>query len=214
MSKIPLRLFLKNKREILDLSQQEVADYLGISKSAISRWESGDIKNMGIDKLKKLSEVLKIDPMTIVNYNEYLQDDDAYYVNEEQSIYYTNNVDRIPLLGRIAAGYPILAEENIEDYFNIDTSLEADFCLKIKGDSMIDEGIYDGDIVFIRKQDTLENGEIGAILIDDEATLKTFYRDNGNVVLQPANKNYIPLVFTNGNLRILGKLVAILNIRD
>ena len=134
--------------------------------------------------------------------------------NDRNSKNYYKNTKSVPLLGRIAAGYPILAEENIEKYFNIDTSIKADFCLKIKGESMIDAGIYDGDIVFIRKQDTLENGEIGAILIEDEATLKTFYREGHAVILQPANKDYRPLIFTNGNLRVLGKLVAVLNIRE
>mgnify|MGYP001237745149 CR=1 FL=1 len=123
-------------------------------------------------------------------------------------------VNNIPLVGRIAAGTPIFAEENIEDYFSIDASIKADFCLKIRGDSMIDAGIEDGEIVFIKKQDTLENGQIGAILIEDEATLKTFYKDGKTVILQPANTNYSPMVYTGGNIKILGLLVAVLNIRN
>ncbi len=123
-------------------------------------------------------------------------------------------VNSIPLIGRIAAGYPIFAEENVEDYFRLDSSIDADFCLRIKGDSMIDAGINDNDIVFIRKQDTLENGQIGAILIEDEATLKTFYKENDTIILQPANKDYHPMIYTHGNIRILGKLVAVLNLRN
>lgn len=124
------------------------------------------------------------------------------------------NVKLIPLLGTIAAGTPILAEENIENYFNLDTSVKADFALKVKGDSMIDAGILEEDIAFIRKQESLESGEIGAILIEGEATLKKFYKQDGTIILQPENKAYKPMIYTNGNIKILGKLVAVLNIRD
>lgn len=123
-----------------------------------------------------------------------------------------SNANSVPLIGKIAAGYPIFAEENIEDYFKIDSSIRADFCLKIKGDSMIDAGINDNDIVFIRKQNTLENGEIGAILIENEATLKTFYKNDDAVILQPANNQYSPMIYKDGNIEILGKLVAVLNL--
>lgn len=123
-----------------------------------------------------------------------------------------SNANSVPLIGKIAAGYPIFAEENIEDYFKIDSSIRADFCLKIKGDSMIDAGINDNDIVFIRKQNTLENGEIGAILIENEATLKTFYKNDDAVILQPANSQYSPMIYKDGNIEILGKLVAVLNL--
>lgn len=120
----------------------------------------------------------------------------------------------IPLIGQIAAGTPILAQQNIDSYFYIDSSIKADFCLKVQGDSMIDADILPGDIVFIRMQPTLENGEIGAIVIGEEATLKTFYTNNGQIILQPANKNYSPIVIENEDVRIAGKLVAVLNIRD
>lgn len=85
-----------------------------------------------------------------------------------------SSANKIPLLGTIAAGLPILAEENIKDYFAIDSKIKADFALKVKGDSMLGAGIFPGDYVFIRKQDVLENGEIGAVLIENEATLKKF----------------------------------------
>lgn len=121
---------------------------------------------------------------------------------------------QIPLIGQIACGLPILAEENIEDYFTIDDRIHADFCLRAKGDSMIDEGINDGDIVFIKKQNTLENGEIGAVVIENEATLKRFYKSNNRLILQPANANYEPIILESGEIHIAGKLVAILNIRS
>lgn len=144
----------------------------------------------------------------------------SYFAHQEErtfrdkKVITINNSKAVPLVGQIAAGVPILAEENIESYFAIDASIKADFCLRVKGDSMIDEDILPGDIVFIRMQPTLENGEIGAIILGEEATLKTFYRNNGQIILQPANKNYTPMVIENQEVRVAGKLVAVLNIRD
>lgn len=202
---IRLGNFIKSKREYLKLTQQEVADYVKVSKSAVSRWESGDIGSMGIDKLPRLSEILEISPLELVNL-------DKKFSKERKPN--NSNTKSMPLLGTIAAGLPILAEQNIEDYFNIDNKIKADFALKVRGDSMLGAGIFPDDIVFIRKQENLENGEIGAILIENEATLKKFYKDNGTVILQAENDNYKPMIFTNGNISILGKLVAVLNIRE
>ena len=196
---------IKNKREYLKLTQQEVADYVGVSKSAVSRWESGDIGNMGIEKVPKLSEILEISPLDLINL------DKNFSTRRTPTQFNTKST---PVLGTIAAGTPILAEQNIEDYFNIDSRIKADFALKIKGDSMVGAGISSGDIVFIRQQCTLENGEIGAILIENEATLKKFYKEGNTVILQAENDNYKPIVLTNGNVKILGKLVAALNLRE
>lgn len=183
-------------------SQDYLADKLGYkSYTTIQKWEMGTSEpSLGI--LNKLSELYNVDMHAL------------YSIDLEGSNNSDNNTNRIPLLGTIAAGLPILAEENIEDYFYIDKSIKADFALRIKGDSMLGAGIFPNDIVFIKKQEMLENGEIGAILIENEATLKKFYRNNGTVVLQPENDKYQPIILTNGNVKILGKLVAVLNIRD
>lgn len=184
-------------------SQDYLADKLGYkSYTTIQKWEMGTSEpSLGV--LSKLSKLYNVDMHTL------------YSTDLESNINPNNeNTNRIPLLGTIAAGSPILAEENIEDYFYIDKSIKADFALRIKGDSMLGAGIFPDDIVFIRKQETLENGEIGAILIENEATLKKFYRNNGTIVLQPENDKYQPIILTNGDVRILGKLVAVLNIRD
>lgn len=189
---------IKTRREQLELTQQQVADYVGVSKSAVSRWESGDVANMGIDKLSKLSEVLSVSPLDIINETELTL----------RIVPNKNNTVPVPLLGSIAAGSPILAEQNIEDYFNLDKKIKADFCLRIKGDSMININIMDGDIVFIKKQEDLENGEVGAVLVDDSATLKRFYRMNGEVYLQSENPTYKPIVLSGGEVMVLGKMVA------
>lgn len=120
---------------------------------------------------------------------------------------------KLPMLGEIACGVPKFANEDRESYVDAGTDVKADFCLKAKGDSMIGARILDGDIVFIRQQPEVENGEIAAVAIDDEATLKRFYRDEetGTITLVAENPAYAPMVFTaenQKNVYILGKAVA------
>lgn len=118
---------------------------------------------------------------------------------------------QVPLLGTIACGEPILATENIEDYVAIPKELPGDFALTCKGDSMINARIFDGDIVYIRQQDTIENGEIAAVLIDGEATLKRVRLFDDHISLEPENPLYKPLVYWGEEMnlvRILGKAVA------
>ncbi|MBN2436474.1 MAG: transcriptional repressor LexA [Spirochaetes bacterium] len=131
----------------------------------------------------------------------------------ECELQYDDNTIRIPLLGTIAAGAPLLAEENIEDYLSLPGPAFSSgqfFGLRVRGDSMIDEGIFDGDIAVIRKQETAINGEIIAALIGDEATLKTFSKKDGTIRLLPANENYEPIV--PKELVILGKLAGLFRI--
>lgn len=120
----------------------------------------------------------------------------------------------VPLLGRIAAGAPILAEENIEEVMPLPQALVGTggplFMLEVRGDSMIDAGILDGDMVVVRSQPHAENGETVAFLIDgEEATVKRLERQAGKVILHPANPDYAPMVYTSG-VEILGKVVAVL----
>ncbi|HET9140134.1 transcriptional repressor LexA [Actinophytocola sp.] len=117
----------------------------------------------------------------------------------------------VPVLGRIAAGGPILAEEAIEDVFPLPKELVGDgslFLLKVAGDSMIDAAIADGDWVVVRQQPTADNGEIVAAMIDGEATVKTFKRRDGHVLLMPHNDAYEPI--PGDDATILGKVVAVL----
>ena len=118
---------------------------------------------------------------------------------------------KIPLIGSIACGSPILADEHIEDYVNIPRQIAADFALTCKGDSMSGARIFDGDLVYIRQQDMVDNGQIAAVLIDTEATLKRvkFYDDH--IVLEPESPHFRPLTYWGeemNNVRILGKAVA------
>lgn len=118
---------------------------------------------------------------------------------------------KIPLLGEIACGEPIYAVEDYGSYVTCGVDINADFCLVAKGDSMINARINDGDIVFIKEQPDVYDGEIAAVIIDDEATLKRVYKDNLSVTLQAENPKYRPIIITENdckNVRILGKAVA------
>ncbi len=196
---------LKMLRSKSDLSLDELAtnlnksvskeeeQYIMFNKGKLSKWEN-DREEPKLSALKYVA--------------------DFYDVSVDSIISDKDNHDLgIPLIGKIAAGTPIFADQNVEDYFTIDSRIDADFCLRIQSDSMIDAGINNNDIVFIRQQPTLEIGEIGAIQIGEEATLKRFYKTNDSIILQPANSNYLPQNYTEENdIKILGKLVATLHI--
>lgn len=189
---------LDNKLTIDEVVEKLNRYDINVNKGTISRWE----RNIQEPKNTFVSAYAKAFNLDL---------NDLYDIETSQSTYSSGYP--IPLIGNIAAGSPILAEENIEDYFNIDHSVKADFALRIKGNSMIDANIHDGDIVFIKSQSTLENGEIGAVIINDEATLKRFYHQDGVIILRPENTDYDPIIVTDGNVRIAGKLCAVLSIQ-
>lgn len=126
------------------------------------------------------------------------------------------NVVRLPLLGRVAAGQPVLSEENIEDWMEIDAALarKGSFLLKVVGESMIEAHILDGDTLVVQAQEEASNGEIVVALIDDEATVKTFYREKNAIRLQPENVSMEPILVPAGSaeVRILGKVIAVLRV--
>lgn len=189
---------LKYLRSKNGVRQLDLAHMLGLkSESAVSEWEKG-IRIPSAGTLSDMANIFNVSIDSLMN------------VNLESTNIRT--IKSIPILGSIAAGIPILAEENIEDYFSIDGRIKADFALNIKGDSMVNAGINEGDMVFIHQTQNLENGEIGAILVEGEATLKKFYKNEDSIVLQSENNKYPPMVFTGGDIKILGKLSAVLNI--
>jgi repressor LexA len=201
--------YLAKRRQDLGLMQNEVGSYVGVSEGTVSRWESGYIKNMKRNNIYKLAQILRISPLVLLN--------DTIPADQENDMPQAKNIipfnaKRVPLVGRIAAGTPILAEQNIDGYENLADGVQADFCLQVQGDSMIGANIHSGDIVFIRQQEEVEDGEIAAVLIDDSATLKRFYRHDGAVELRPENPRYKSMIFTADNcqqFRVLGKAVAL-----
>ena len=117
----------------------------------------------------------------------------------------------VPIIGTVAAGQPILAEQNIEGYFPIPTEYmpnKQSFMLKVKGESMINAGIFDGDKVLVKQQATAENGDIVVALVDDSATVKTYYKENGHYRLQPEN-DYMDPIIVYDQLQILGKVIGV-----
>jgi len=121
-------------------------------------------------------------------------------------------VREIPILGRVPAGKPFLSEENAEGLLTITNDMGSGklFALQVKGDSMIDAGILEGDRVIVKQQGTAENGEIVCALIEGEATLKRFYRKNGVVTLKAENQKYPPITVSQGEFRVLGKVVGLM----
>lgn len=141
-----------------------------------------------------------------------IENDKKINYDEYNNIYKIEKI-KLPLLGTVACGEPIYADEDRESYIISGTDVKADFCLKCKGDSMINARIYDGDIVFVKKQDIVNNGEIAVVIIDDEATLKRFYyyKEQNMVILKPENSKYEDIILTNEQLetvKVLGKAVA------
>lgn len=197
---------MRTRRQELGLTLEEVGDYVGVGKSTVRKWENGDIENMKRDKIALLSKILKLSPLTFITGEvEYGTPDNIIPLPK---------MKKIPLLGTIACGEPILAAENIEALINADENLNADFALRCKGDSMINARIFDGDIVYIREQPDVEDGEIAAVLIGEEATLKRVYKYPSKVVLRPENPLYDDMIYSKeemNEVRILGKAVAFLS---
>lgn len=119
----------------------------------------------------------------------------------------------IPVVGAVAAGSPILAQQNIDSYFPLPVEYAPNaqsFILKVKGDSMINAGIFDGDMIFVEQCNTARNGDIVVALVEDSATVKTFYKENGHIRLQPENDNMEPFIFDH--VDILGKVYGVLRL--
>lgn len=199
---------IKSLREASGMSQDELAKRVGYkSRTSINKIELG-INDIPQCKIKALSTALNTTPTILMGWEEQ-QPIASNLVPLEQ-------VRRIPLLSKIACGSPILASDNILCYIPCPLNVNADFALTCQGDSMENANIYDGDIVYIKKQPTVENGEIAVVLYkgENEGTLKRFYQNGDTVVLQPENSKYQPTFIQQddiNNLLIQGKAVAVLH---
>lgn len=207
-----------NYRKEHGLSMQAMADLCGLSKQYISVLEKGVNPNTkkefipSIETIKKISDGTGINLTTLIGM---LDPDQQIGINNPNPIPNFDNIIPIkkksfPVIGTIAAGTPIDAEQNIETYVPEDEDLDADYALRVKGDSMIGAGIDDGDIVFIREQPDVENGEMAAVYVDGGATLKRVYKDGKGVSLYSENPKYPPMYFTAENceeFKVLGKAV-------
>lgn len=199
---------LKKRRKELGLTLAQIAEQMDVAEATVQRWESGNIKSVRYDKIERLANVLKVEPAFIMGWSRSTQKP----LSLPENVTPLEPMGKVPLVGRIACGTPILAEENIEDYVDLPNHIHADFALICKGYSMINAGIQDGDIVYIRHQENVENGQIAAVRVgDEEATLKRFYYDGKTVQLVPENPRIKPLVFIGediNQIHIIGLAVA------
>lgn len=193
------------------MTQEQLAKYINSTKQAVFKYENGIITNIPMDKVEIIARVLGVTPSYIMGWEERTSQPsiDIFKLDNIFPI----STQKIPLLGSVACGEPIYAEEDKESYIVLGTNIQADFCLKAKGDSMIGARIHDGDLVFVRKQEMVDNGEIAVVLIGDEATLKRvyYYPESQKLMLQAENPSYAPFMYVGEELnqiRILGKAVA------
>jgi len=199
---------IKGLRISKGLTQEDLADKLGTSKQAIYKYEAGIVTNIPLSSLEVIARELGVTP--------------AYLAGWESDSTYPDNIipipstKRVPLLGTIACGNPITAIEDPDEFVSMPDTVHADFALRCQGDSMINARILDGDVVYIRRQDEVQNGDIAAVIIGDEATLKRVYvdKENDRLTLMAENPMFPPLVYQGSDLeqvRVLGKAVAFLS---
>lgn len=209
--------YIKEYRNKHGLSQREFATKSGLSNGYISLLEKGENPKTGQPITPTLDTYKIIARSTDVSINKLFSiiDDAPIEINSAPINIDIRPINRqsLPVIGKIACGTPKFANEELSFYIETGNEVKADFCLVASGDSMIDARIYDGDIVFIRKQDTVDNGDIAAVIIDDEATLKRvyYYPEAQLLVLRPENRDFDEITYSGEDLdhvHILGKAVA------
>ncbi len=195
-----------------NLKPQELADKSGVSKASISQYVNGSHAPSNLSS-GKMAAILCVNPLWLMGFDVPMTDSESNIPS--LSNIFPIELKRFPMLGEIACGIPKYANEDRESYVMAGTDIKADFCLKASGDSMINARISDGDIVFIRKQDIVENGEIAAVVVnnENEATLKRlfYYREKGLLILKAENPTYEDLIFTGeeiNEIHVLGKAIA------
>lgn len=202
------KLFSSRLRSLLiksDMTQKELAEKLNVTESTVGKWVLGKAMPRTMGLIQTMADYFGVG-------KSYFLEETATPLPQAKNVFPIEK-KKFPLLGNIACGKPIFADEEHELYIEAAVNIHADFCLRAKGDSMVGARIRDGDIVFIRSQPAVENGQIAAVLIDDEATLKRvkYSPDNNIVVLSPENSAYEPIIVSGealSELRILGLAVA------
>lgn len=199
---------IRQRRKELDLTLAELAKRVGVTEPTVQRWESGKIKNLRHDKIVRLANALQMYPAELMGWKT------------SEHIYTIPNIipvpkasGLVPLLGT-TNGNTVFSEQNIENYLAVPEGLFADFCLRCRGEWMINVRLFDGDIVYVRAQNTVQNGEIAAVLLQNEATIRRVYTYENRLELRPENP-VCPVLNFEGEetkqVRILGKAVGFLS---
>ena len=195
---------IKSRRLELGISVDDVAEALGVNRTTVYRYESKDIEKMPITVVEPLAKVLRVTPEYIMGWDKDLTDYARYSLLPVTK-------HKIPGLGTVAAGTHIFADEDLETYID-PQEVDADFAVHVKGNSMIGDGINDNDVVYVRKQGVIGQGEIAVVLVEDEATLKHVYTTDGEIQLVASNPSYPPIIIRDSdhkNVSILGKAVGV-----
>lgn len=199
---VTVKDILKGRRLELELTLEDVAKRVGVSPATISRWESGDIANMRRDRIAALAKALQISPAVIMGWDV----DTPIPPGAHRPQF-----KKVPMLGYAAAGQPLEDLNQDTPYYDVDDKYDVDFCITVRGDSMINAGINDGDIVFIKSMPEVPNGKIACVEIDNEKVcLKRFYKSADGIMLVSENPKYPPIQLNRFNcqsVKILGLAV-------
>ena len=191
---------IKSLRKERGLSQDQLAAMLGVSRSAVGMYETGK-REPDFEICEAIADIFNVDMDYLIGRSS-IERKTSFSCGIPSGFEPVPQMQKVPLIGNIACGQPITAEENLEGYVDAPAMKQIDFALTCHGDSMIDAGIYDGDIVYIRKQPEVENGQIAAVRIGSEATLKRvyYYPEEGKIILQAANAAYPPMSYSGEEL--------------
>ena len=200
-------VFAKNLRYYMDLnriSQNELSRELNVSPTSVNNWCKG-YKMPRMDKIDKLCRFFHINRSDLMN--DHSSEPDVTGITN----LLTPASRPIPILGDICAGEGTWCEENFEGHFFIDSSVKADFCVRVRGDSMIDAGIFNGDLAFIKKTYDYTNGKIYAVRInsDCEAVLKKVFWQEDTIILNPCNADYEPIVTDAEGMTVIGECIGV-----
>lgn len=195
---------IRELRKKHKISMKALGQYVGVAESTISLYET-EKRQPDNSVLIKIAELFNVS----VDYLLGRETNDVYTAIGAMPV----KKIKLPVLGNVACGEPIYANEDLEGYVYTDEDIGADFCLRAQGDSMVNARIFDGDILYIKKQDMVDDGEIAVVLIEDEATVKRVYydRENNTITLMPENPTYKMMRYSGAQLnqiRILGKVLC------
>lgn len=205
---------IKLRRVELNMTQEELAKKVGYkSRSAINKIEKG-LRDINQTQIIKFAEALNTSTSFLMDGLPHSDTNHQSYLNLEEYNIKPVKIKKFPIIGEIACGKPIYCNEEYETFIEASSEINADFCLIAKGDSMINARIFDGDVVFIKFSPKVENGEIAAVIINDEATLKRVYLKPDRIILRPDNPLYEDIIIEKedmNNIKILGKAVAFMS---